>query len=62
MCHAEYTAKPLEWEDWVEQHFGAGTWASLRSEALDGIPDWRQLAVDCLRSASLIGDSSPLIV
>ncbi len=57
MCHAEYTNKPLEWEDWVEQRFGDGTWSALRTEALDGIPDWKALAVECLtRYSNLRGN------
>ncbi len=35
-CHTRYTYKPIEWEDWVEEHF-PGRLAQLKARARAGV-------------------------
>lgn len=49
-CHVYFTHRPLEWEVFVDECFGAGTWARLREKALEGTDDWKELAVPWIKA------------
>jgi hypothetical protein len=51
-CHLYFEHRPLEWQEYVKVEW----WNQLRRVALDFDGDWRDLAVECIRSL----DRSPL--
>jgi len=40
-CHVKFTHRPLEWREWVEDHY-PGRWEALKAEALKySKVDWK---------------------
>lgn len=46
-CHLKYTVRPLEWDNWMLDHWGADLYAEMRALALSGErPDYESLVAE----------------